>query len=461
MELKKPLKEEWGQKYYVYLRDKKKSTKLPKKLKNAKINFYDLEKVDDPVMVIKYEENGDTFSNVYYIKDDNVEPITYQKPTEIEFLYNIEDKDYDYYLHTKEENKDSYSKVSDKISGNSNKEEYTFTEKDKETVVDQKGKEFSISKYEETFVEVDEKKKEINYDTDLEEKELKEAIKKGINQYETQDDIVTDKVKKQVKKDIDDLSDRKKEMEKIEESSYNSGITNLTDALEYESGFPNHRYGNSTLKVGDMVFAKNFIHKKDVITPKDLTDAEILDFLYNYVQKKDGIDFYNKVYSEKEVKTMLKELFGKNYTYDHKLEVSDPQHHVCETLSYLKEKNGYSVIGGGCGGRLEPGTPYSQFRVVEVNAKTVVVGEIYIVPAKRGSTIESLAPYSIYSDPSKKAKIATINSDDDINDEDKIFDLIKEKGTRYTVTFDKDNGYYMSRMWINKSNDMLVNRKME
>ena len=121
LEFRKPLDVEWGQKYYAYLKDIKENKKnqkagLPEKLKNSKIGFYEVNNVKDPIMVIEYEKNDETYSNVYYIKNNKINNIVYTEPTEIEFLYNIENKKYNYYAHTLDEDIDNYSSVSDRVN---------------------------------------------------------------------------------------------------------------------------------------------------------------------------------------------------------------------------------------------------------------------------------------------------------------------------------------------------------
>ena len=56
-ELKKPIKESWGQKYYVYLKDINENKKheeagLPKNLKESELSFHKIENIENPVMVI-------------------------------------------------------------------------------------------------------------------------------------------------------------------------------------------------------------------------------------------------------------------------------------------------------------------------------------------------------------------------------------------------------------------------
>ena len=87
-ELKKPIEEDWGEKFYVYLKDvneKKNVDKagLPKDLKRSDLSFYEVENVNDPIMVINYEKEKQNYSNVYYILDVKVNVIVYNQLSEI------------------------------------------------------------------------------------------------------------------------------------------------------------------------------------------------------------------------------------------------------------------------------------------------------------------------------------------------------------------------------------------
>lgn len=53
IKFREPIKEEWGQKYYVYLKEQ--DDILPKDSENAKVNFIEADKEKDPVMIVKYE----------------------------------------------------------------------------------------------------------------------------------------------------------------------------------------------------------------------------------------------------------------------------------------------------------------------------------------------------------------------------------------------------------------------
>ena len=73
----KSIKEAWGQTYYTYLKninekDKGEEAGLPDDMYDAKINFYQIKNIDDPVMAISYELKDKDYTNIYYIEDKKV-----------------------------------------------------------------------------------------------------------------------------------------------------------------------------------------------------------------------------------------------------------------------------------------------------------------------------------------------------------------------------------------------------
>ena len=239
----------WGNKYYVYLSEVKEQDKyeeagIPDSFKNGKLAFYDIDDTN-PVMVLSYEKDKKTYSNIYYIKDGKVNVLVYNDSMEVVLLYNILKKEYDYYSHTNENDVDTYKEVSDVIEEYEEKEKadsYTFKKSDKVSTTLDNGEELSVSKYEETFVEVPDENNNIEYSKDMTPKELKENIKDGVLEYKEKDEIVDKKVSKEVEDKIKDVSDTKKEIEKIEASKFTSGIKELDKALEYEVGL--YQYNN-------------------------------------------------------------------------------------------------------------------------------------------------------------------------------------------------------------------------
>ena len=425
----KPIAEVWGETYYVYLKDivannKQEDAGLPEDIKNGKLGFYDVKELDDPVMVISYEEDDETYSNVYYIEDGKVNAKVYEDPTEVEFLYNIENDEYDYYTHTSDSESDTYQKVSDGIENN-NDDNYTFTEEDKTVVTDNDGNEVEVSKYEETFAEVEVKDNTVDYNYELNEKELKNNINDSISDYKEQDDLVNKNVEKQVDDHIKEIEDRKEEMKEIEENSFKHGLTNMDDALKYEISY----YGGGLL-------TSLFENGATTITAQDLPDSELAENIYQYMyNERDDVYDLDKVYTEDEIKEMLKDLYGKNYTYDHKF----TELGACSSLGWDSSKNGY-VQQGGCGGLSFESDPYYHSKILEKTDNTITIATMYVVPTadKKDMTIAK-APYKIYTDGTKKKEITSLNTKPSDGELD---DIVEKSGIKYKVTFDIDNGFY-------------------
>ena len=240
-ESKKPIEQEWGQTYYMYLKDvneknKQKDAGLPNNLKTSKLNFYEVDAIKDPVMVIDYKNDGNNYSNVYFINNNKVNVMVYNQPSEIELLYNIENKKYDYYSHIKDNDTNRYKSIAEQINerlkeleksknnnSSDNKQsveestEYSFGSDSVDKVVDVNGKEISLNKFDQTFVKTDVVDKGIDYNFKLDEGELKNVITEKIKEYKTTDEKITKSVETSVKKKIEKMESTKKEMETAKE----------------------------------------------------------------------------------------------------------------------------------------------------------------------------------------------------------------------------------------------------
>lgn len=240
LDLKKPIDDAWGQTYYVYLKDIKENDKakdagIPNDMENARLNFYEVKNVEDPVMIMTYTKDDDSYSNVYYIEDNKVNALTYNESTNIELLYNILTKEYDYYIHIDKDGKDSYKSLSEQIKERheeldkskddteDKKEvqqtvEYTFSKDEEEAVTDVNGKKISIAKFDKTFIKPEvETVNGVEYSTDLEEKELKETVTNTISNYKPQEEIITEQVEKEVATKVEQVAKKQEEMKKAEE----------------------------------------------------------------------------------------------------------------------------------------------------------------------------------------------------------------------------------------------------
>ena len=180
-----PLEQDWAQTYYVYLDEHPLDPELKdsegEKIADAEeyeVSFYDVEGVSEPVMTVNYVAHDVNYVTYYWVEGaDGIKRALLYDPSEIELLYNLEDQKTDYYIHYEKDNTDYYKKLSDEITSirdNDESEqvkevpEYKFGEKDVVAVTDKDGKEHSMTKFEQTFVEVEDDTKTttlpVNYD---------------------------------------------------------------------------------------------------------------------------------------------------------------------------------------------------------------------------------------------------------------------------------------------------------
>lgn len=120
-----PFEQEWVRIYYNYLKENNESLKKEQETlkyyrKNEKIQFCKVEEIEKPIMLYNYEELGQKFTNIFYINEENIVNTlkTFRKDLKVEYLYNIEEKTYDYYIHETNGNEEKYSKISESIKAN-------------------------------------------------------------------------------------------------------------------------------------------------------------------------------------------------------------------------------------------------------------------------------------------------------------------------------------------------------
>lgn len=264
IQLEKPLDVAWGQTYYTYLKsiaedEGKKESYGFNNSTNTKIEFCDIEIEEEPVMVISYEKDDENYSNIYYIKDDGtVYELTYSFPTDVEMLYSIEEKEYNWYLVSKEENVAEYTPIQNKIIKSEGKEveedelpnEYTIKDDDKTTVETVDGEEISIDKFDETFIKPDIEDTSIDFDFNLIEEKLKEAIENLVNDYKNNDQIITDEVKEAVTEKETEIINKQEEMEKAKDEVEKKKAEEEAKRKAEEEAKKGFKVGNHRLKYG-------------------------------------------------------------------------------------------------------------------------------------------------------------------------------------------------------------------
>ncbi|MBR3362342.1 MAG: hypothetical protein IKG40_00280 [Bacilli bacterium] len=289
----KGIKEKWGEIYYEYLKDLKdednaKEAGLPTNMKNAKITFYDITTLDNPVMTISYGINDKNYANIYFIDDKKVNEIIYEEPTEIKLLYNIENKDYNYYTKSSQNSADTYKTIKEvvnaKLKSGNNIKEYTFKESDKDTVKDVNGNEISLTKFEQTFIEVETEESKVSYKTDLTKKALKKVVEKAIKNYETVESILTTNIKKSIETKEEGIIEKKEEMKKASEDVANKEALEKSKKEAEEKAkkeAEEKAKANAGIKVG------NYTLKYGTYRGKDATEGDTL------VLKQNGQCTYN------------------------------------------------------------------------------------------------------------------------------------------------------------------------
>ncbi|MBR3898135.1 MAG: hypothetical protein IKJ43_02505 [Bacilli bacterium] len=219
-ESQKPIKQVWGNTYYEYLRDfKKKDSPYPDGVKIEKpdeyqLHFYDVKGSDDPVMVLDYQYNNENYVNVYYIKDEIVNSINYFDPAHVELLYNIESREYIYYLINDEDGMTVYSDLGKKVNDEvgDDLEEITIEKDAKREVKDVNGNVHSISKFDETFIKPEIKDDGIKFNISEDPSELKKEIAKEADDFKDIKMISND-TSNYVSKSLDELVQKQKELD--------------------------------------------------------------------------------------------------------------------------------------------------------------------------------------------------------------------------------------------------------
>ena len=166
---------EWVQTYYHFMRNNNEVVKNQQKImryyrENEKLEFCQVQNVVNPVLLYKYEELGQEFINVFYINNDNVvkEITGFSKYADVQCLFDIEDRKFDYFIHEKNGNEDLYTKISDAITAdNYNKkvdlididgknyrepQKFSFQKEEKSSVTAIDGRVIEISKFDEKFI---------------------------------------------------------------------------------------------------------------------------------------------------------------------------------------------------------------------------------------------------------------------------------------------------------------------
>ena len=242
VELKQPIEQEWADTYYQYIKGSDEEETENNKIQNhSKIGFIEVEKVEDPVMLVDYEKEGKDYTDIYYINNGTVSNVINLDISDVKLLYDIQNKQYDWYTYKENETADTYQKLSDVILGkdtqidtnttseitenNTTNEtteetestEYTFTKGEEISVDTVDGNKISIPKFDTVFVETEVEVDKVEYNENMTDKELKETIVEGAEKYKTEEEILTEEIKNHVTDKENEVIEKQEEMKQAEE----------------------------------------------------------------------------------------------------------------------------------------------------------------------------------------------------------------------------------------------------
>ena len=253
------IKEDWGKKYYNYLKsidkkDKYDDAGIPKNTKNMELGFYKVEDIEKPIMIINYEKDKEDYSNIYYIKNNKVNSVINEQPADVRLLYDIEKEDYVWFLHipngNEEKNKDLYKNLIALIENTEEVKEadYTIGSDDKISQETEDGTNIELSKYDETFINP--KTTTWNFDLSLKKiNKLKKAIIKCIKNINKEKKLVNDDIKKAVEKKLKEIKETQEKIETAKtELEKNASTNNTNDASTNNQSTSSNTSG--TINVG-------------------------------------------------------------------------------------------------------------------------------------------------------------------------------------------------------------------
>lgn len=221
-----PFELEWVRIYYDYMRENHENLKINQNglkyyRENEKIEFCEIEDIKNPIMLYNYKELGVSFTNIFYIDQNNSVKMlkSFKKDFDVVYLYDVEEQKYEYYAEEAYNDKNNYTKISESIKSNEeqNKEEtentsniLTFGIEEKDSVTTLDGQVLEISKFDQKFIKttaVEDNWKDINFDNyeDAIKKEFSVAVRK-------MEKVLTEEVREEISEKEEEIQSKKEEM---------------------------------------------------------------------------------------------------------------------------------------------------------------------------------------------------------------------------------------------------------
>lgn len=264
----KSVKTEWGNSYYLYLADN-----IDEDLDGEyEISFIET-KNEEPIMLVEAKESSNTLT-VCYIEDNKVKSTSSISSSDsnayegVEYLYNIEDESYDWYIHTENSRTDNYISTSDYIS---NKDAIEVS---------------SEKEFDEKFIKIEDvelSKTEIK--PDASKKDIKKAVETETKNYKTKSDLVTEEIEKTVKEIIDNQTSS---------SSSSSSTGKLSNDEALKIGQELYDYGTSP-ETYDIETHKSYIgkSKKETNFDESITIKDVF-LAYPFGESSDVEDYFTE-----------------------------------------------------------------------------------------------------------------------------------------------------------------------
>lgn len=256
---------EWGDIYYNYIKDNEENdttdpTYNLNKENGVEIGFAQTDVSEKPIMYVngttKNEDNSDTnWIYLYEINENNEVDFLGglgSESLDVEFLYDVPNKKYDYFIHTSGSAEETYTslnteisdwkksseirnkikeeKGSEELTDEDNNREYNELEeykkndttrveytilKDEETVTQNTlaGDVISYDKKDEYIIDTGIEEKKFHFSEDMEIAEVRDNIEAGVSEYKTNEELATDDIKTTVEEKVQATETTKQQIE--------------------------------------------------------------------------------------------------------------------------------------------------------------------------------------------------------------------------------------------------------
>ena len=280
----------WSDKYYEFLKKQSKAKKTNPSLgKESDISFVQTKSMKDPMMIVEYKtkQEGKDFEgiSVFAIIDNSVKYLGGQtsKSEEVKLYYDINKKEYKYYIHGKNDNFENFvsldtlkydydnynvpklmeekgitdynsdeyktlaEETAEKQGKDENREQYEyFADDNKVTQQTLDGKTLEYNKVDEKLVDVNVKPKTFDYKQGMDPVKMRDEVVEGKDDYKEINNLLNKAIEKVVKEQIELVEKVKQDIENAK-NEIKADEEKKAREKEEREGF---KIGSYTLKYG-------------------------------------------------------------------------------------------------------------------------------------------------------------------------------------------------------------------